>query len=142
MAGKKGRSGRLPDYRPKPEHAKQVEVMAAIGLTYETMTKIIGCGHVKNLKKHFPDQLAFGRGTINCMAAVELIKKIQAGEMAAITFWLSRRGGNEWKEKTTVEYQGKVVSEIHKIIDPVEAQNEYTRLMSSPGFGLEKPQLH
>lgn len=111
-------------YIPKPVRAtrsdkiefdeKQVDeirMMVASGLTHGEVCRIkgISADTLRRRAKENPDLAAAledGQNQATVAMAHAVFRAANKGDMRAATFWLSRRGGDAWKEKP-IEITGK-----------------------------------
>jgi DNA-binding Xre family transcriptional regulator len=91
-------------YKPSKEDRARVQLMAAGGMTQESIAKRMGMTD-KTLREHFRQELDFGLSEINTLAIGQLVQQIRAGNMAAICFWLKCRAG--WRETDRLEHIGE-----------------------------------
>ena len=106
MSDKKGR-GR-PAYKPSPTDSHQVRIMAASGLSHDTIALCLGNEGIdpKTLRKHFARELAVGADLAHTAVATRAFTMALRSENPAwAIFWLKCRAG--WKEKHEIQHTGK-----------------------------------
>lgn len=86
------------------EDRARVQIMAAGGMTQESIAARMVMT-AKTLREYFRQELDFGLLEINMLAIGQLVRKIKAGDNAAIFFWLKCRAG--WRETDRLEHVGE-----------------------------------
>ena len=103
-----------PRHLPDPTSGRQVEAMAAYGVTEVDIARVIGIDP-KTLRRHYRDELATGHIKANSKIAESLYRKALGDGSQSVTaaiFWL--KTGAHWKET--------VVNEVtHDVTDSVKA---------------------
>lgn len=91
-------------FEPTDEQRKTVERAAAVGMTAEQTSKLIGIGET-TLWKYFGDELSKGGLKANMNVAGALYQSAMKGNVTAQIFWCKTRLG--WKEISQTELTGK-----------------------------------
>lgn len=96
--------GGRPPYKKTPELAKQVEAMAAYGIT---QADIAACLDVSEdtLQRYYRKELDQGSPKAIARVAERLYKKCLEGDTASMIFWLKTRA--KWAETVKQEVTGK-----------------------------------
>jgi hypothetical protein len=85
-----------PSLVPTKAQRDQVKDWSSAGIQHEVIAKALGFSH-DTLKRHFPEELEFGRIHANVAVAKSLFQMATVGEnVAAAIFWAKTRMG--WKE--------------------------------------------
>lgn len=90
--------------KPTDDQRKQVERGAAVGLTAEQISKVIGVGET-SLWKYFKDELEQGGLKANMNVAAALYQSAIKGNVTAQIFWCKTR--LKWREVTQHEITGE-----------------------------------
>lgn len=85
---------------PTEEQREEVERMKAIGMTNEEIAYVLKLTE-KTLKKHYEDQLQYGKAKIKAKISGGVIKRAIAGDNACAFFYLKTQEG--WREKHEIE---------------------------------------
>ena len=86
---------------PTPEVARQVEQLAAIGVTQEDAANILGfC--VEILVRNYGEEWKRGMSKAKAKIAGKLFEKAMRGDSASIFFWLKTQAG--WREVQRVDH--------------------------------------
>jgi hypothetical protein len=96
-----------PPYQPTPAETKQVEALAAYGISEDDIARVIGIAP-KTLRKHFRQELDTGHIKANAKVAENLFRKATGTGREAVTaaiFWLKTRA--RWTEPRGPEPLGK-----------------------------------
>lgn len=123
MAEESKSKGGRPPHAPTARTKKQVQVMAAMGLTQKQMARIMGLG-VDSLIKFYKEEVEAGADVLNAEVAGTLYRMATSGkEPAATFFWLKTRAG--WRER----------QDINLTIDQVPDDKLLAILGASQGAG-------
>lgn len=109
-------------HKPEPSLRRQVEAMAAYGVTEPDIARVIGIDP-KTLRKHYRDELATGHIKANSKVAESLFRKAIGDGPQSVTaaiFWLKTRA--RWKETMVNEITHDVADPIRAMMDRI-AQN-------------------
>lgn len=105
-------------FKPTPEHRKQVESLAGFGIIEPEIARFLGIDP-KTLRKYFADELATGHIKANAAVAQSLYKKALGDGNQSVTaaiFFLKTRAG--WKETQVQQLEvGESFSDFFKAID-------------------------
>src|SRR6266478_5843291 len=82
-------------HRPDPSQRRQVEAMAAYGISEDNISRVIGIDP-KTLRKHYRDELDLGETKANAQVAGFLFNAAKSGNVTAQIFWLKTRA--KWRE--------------------------------------------
>jgi len=97
---KRGRPGHEPN-----EVTRQTVLMhVAVGTTVTDIAKLLGIG-LKTLKKHYKEELNFGRSKANASVAGKLFDRAMNGDVTAQIFWLKAQAN--WSDKQQVEFSSE-----------------------------------
>jgi len=103
-----GAGGPGVEFEPTERDRTVIEELAALGYTHAQMCLFIINPETRKpicentLAKYFAVELEMGLLKANAIVGGVLFRKAAAGDKWAIGFWLTRRGGPQWKE-TKVE---------------------------------------
>ena len=109
-------------HKPDPSLRRQVEAMAAYGVTEPDIARVIAIDP-KTLRKHYRDELATGHIKANSKVAESLFRKAIGDGPQSVTaaiFWLKTRA--RWKETMVNEITHDVADPIRAMMDRI-AQN-------------------
>jgi len=93
-----------PGHEPNEVMRQTVLMHVALGTTTVDIAKLLGIG-VKTLKKHYKEELNFGKAKANASVAGKLYDKAMHGDTAALIFWLKTQAG--WREKQDVNFSSE-----------------------------------
>ena len=94
-----------PRFAPTEETRRQVKLLAAMGISHDSIAKVTGIAP-KTLRKHFDQELSRGPTEANAQVAKTLYQKAIGGNVPACTFWLTHRAG--WREQGPEGQRGPV----------------------------------
>lgn len=100
-------------HQPTDENKKQVESMAAVGITQEQIAQFLKISQ-DTLAKYYEDELANGAIKANAKVASSLYTQAINGNVTAQIFWCKTRLG--WREKSEVELSGKDNSPLTAVL--------------------------
>ena len=89
-----------PSHQPDAKSRQQVEMLVSYGLTHDAIGAIIGV-HDDTLRKHYAQELAYGKAKVTAQVANALVKKAlsdRADSVNAAKFYLQSQAG--WKERS------------------------------------------
>jgi hypothetical protein len=89
-----------PPHEPSQVDRDTVSAMAAGGISQEDIARVRGISR-NTLLKHYRHELDTGAAALNTVVIIELVKRIKAGDFAAIRWWTQSRMG--WSEKVTID---------------------------------------
>ena len=93
----KARRGRgQPAFVPTLKQRQNVAVMRGNGETLAAIAHSIGID-AKTLNKHFANELASGQDTVRQAIGGALVRAAIGGNVNAMRYWLSCRGGEQWR---------------------------------------------
>lgn len=103
-----------PSHQPDAKSRQQVEMLVSYGLTQDAIAAIVGV-HDDTLRKHYAQELAYGKAKVTAQVANALVKKAlsdRTDSVNAAKFYLQSQAG--WKERSEQEQSGsvRVVNEI------------------------------
>jgi predicted transcriptional regulator len=96
-----------PSHEPNATSRRQVEAMAAYGITEPQIARVVGIDP-KTLRKHYRDELDTGQIKANSKVAESLYRKATTDGPQSVTaaiFWLKTRA--RWKETQVSELTGR-----------------------------------
>jgi len=97
---KRGRPGHEPN-----EVTRQTVLMhVAVGTTTTDIAKLLGIG-LPTLKRHYKEELNFGKSKANASVAGKLFDKAMHGDVTAQIFWLKAQAN--WSDKQQVEFSSE-----------------------------------
>jgi hypothetical protein len=94
QAPRRGRG--QPAFEPTPGQRQNVVVMRGNGESLRAIAHAIGI-NVNTLRKHLKVELQTGHDTVRQAMGAALVRAGLAGNVHAIRYWLSCRGGPEWR---------------------------------------------
>jgi hypothetical protein len=100
-------AGGRPPFKPSERDAKQVAMLAGMGIPDYDIAKVIGVSP-PTLRKYFAAELEVGHIKANAQVAQSLFKQATDAakpNVAAAIFWLKCRAG--WRESDQAEPPGK-----------------------------------
>jgi predicted DNA-binding transcriptional regulator len=125
-----------PEWQATEWQRSVAQNLAGIGLNVEDIARVIGISE-NTLRKHLSEELALGRSMARAVVANSLFKRIIAGDMAAITFymrtqmgWIEAKPGDTAPEK---EIEELTDDDIRREIEAIAARQR----ASTPTRGLE-----
>lgn len=90
-----------PGFNPTPEQARQVSVMACLGIDAKDIALVLNI-ELKMLKLYYTKELTVSMNIANAMVARQALQMAMSGRSPDMTkFWLKARAG--WQEKTSVD---------------------------------------
>jgi hypothetical protein len=84
------------------ENKRQVERMAAVGITQEQIAAVIGISQ-DTLVKYYGDTIRTAAIKANANVGGKLYQTAMNGNVTAMIFWMKTRGG--WREVQHIEHQ-------------------------------------
>lgn len=87
-------------HKPTKKTRKQVEAMAAVGISHGMIAEIIGVAP-KTLRKHYRHELDVSMARANAAVAGKLYSSAMNGNVSAQIFWCKTRLG--WRETQGLE---------------------------------------
>jgi len=105
--GRRPGSGRK-DHVPDPTTQAKVEAFAIAGLDRDVIAKLVGMAP-DTLRKHYVPQLEKAPALALAGVARNLFKQATKDDFRAVDaakYYLSRRGGEAWKDKQAFEHSG------------------------------------
>lgn len=102
MAGKPGRSGRLP-FVPTAAQRKQVQILKGCGWPEEVIARFFAIGE-SSLRKNFRKELAHGKDHFGCVLTMTVAQHAMNGKLAAAFFLLKTKYG--WRENVGIQPLG------------------------------------
>ena len=94
-----------PGFRPSAEQARQVAVMACLGLLPKAIASVLNI-ELKLLTRYYKKELTVSLNIANAMVAKQALNMATSGRHPDMTkFWLKTQA--KWKEATTIELTGK-----------------------------------
>jgi hypothetical protein len=113
MATQEKRGRGKPRFEPTPEHRRQAETLAGLGLPHKHIARILGCSE-PTLRKYLSDELASGDAKATAKVAQNLFQIATSGKskeaVTAGIFWMKVRAN--WTEKVKVETPDGSVSVV------------------------------
>ena len=108
---------------------RQVESLAALGLTDEDIALVLGIGErtLERYKKdpEFWHALKTGKIKADSQVAKRLYEKAMNGDTTAMIFWLKNRRPDLWRDRSYHELSGQVGSPDNKlIIEVIETKDK------------------
>lgn len=103
-----------PAHVPTDETRRQVEKLAAYGITHDSIAGIVGISD-ETLRKHYATELALGKDRVIEKVAGSLIEKATSDRRDAVSaakFFLSAKAG--WAEKTETDHRAQVMH-VHRV---------------------------
>jgi DNA-binding XRE family transcriptional regulator len=106
-------------HQPTDENKKQVELMAAVGITQEQIAQFLKISQ-DTLAKYYETELADGAIKANTKVASSLYTQAINGNVTAQIFWCKTRLG--WRDRSEIELSSKDNSPLTAIlrIEPKE----------------------
>ena len=99
---------------------RQVESLAALGLTDEDIALVLGIGErtLERYKKEpdFWHALKTGKIKADSQVAKKLYEKAMGGDTTAMIFWLKNRRPDLWRDRSFHELSGQVGSPDNKLV--------------------------
>lgn len=133
-----------PPHAPTKIDRDTVSVMVAGGIGQEDIARARGISPV-TLRKHYRTELTTGATALNTIAIIQHVKRIRAGDFAAIKWWQQSRMG--WSERILVD-DGKPADQPIRVIvelvgDAAPHADQATSSAGSPRLpnGLRNVQL-
>ena len=120
-----------PRHLPDPTSGRQVEAMAAYGVTEVDIARVIGIDS-KTLRRHYREALATGHIKANSKIAESLYRKALGDGSQSVTaaiFWLKTRA--HWKETVVSEVSHDVTDSIRALMQRI-AENGRSILDHDP----------
>jgi hypothetical protein len=94
-----------PGFNPTPAQAREVSVMACLGLEAKDIALVLNV-ELKLLKKYYAKELTVSNHIPNVMVAKVALEMAMSGRNPDMTkFWLKSRA--KWKETAAIELTGK-----------------------------------
>jgi hypothetical protein len=101
-----------PAHAPTKVDRDTVSLMVAGGIAQDDIAAARGIS-TNTLRKHYLTELTTGATALNTIVIIELVKRIKAGDLAAIKWWTQSRMG--WSERITVD-DGKLADTPMRVI--------------------------
>jgi hypothetical protein len=95
-----------PSFTPTEDQRRQVKMMAALGISRDSIAKVIGITP-KTLRKHFDREVVRGGIEAIMQVAGKLYQSAMGGNVVAMIFFLKCRGG--WREQAPEGQRGLAV---------------------------------
>jgi hypothetical protein len=95
-------------HSPDPNTQGKVEALALAGIDREIIARVVGMAP-ETLRKHYVPQLEKGPAMALATVARNLFKQASKDDFRAVDaakYYLSRRGGEAWKDKQAFEHSG------------------------------------
>lgn len=99
------RSRGRPAHIPTEQNRKLVERMAAVGITHNDISRILGINK-ETLEKHYREEIDNAMIKANASVAGALYQSAMKGNVTAQIFWCKTRLG--WKEVDRLEHSGQI----------------------------------
>lgn len=114
-------------FRPTDEQRRLVKHLAGLGVTQHDIARILGIG-VNTLRKHMMPEILDGAAEANAVVAGKLFQHIQAGNFAAIQFWMRvKMGWIEPKQGDTTsgtDLEKMTDDELRRELDALQGRSE------------------
>jgi hypothetical protein len=94
-----------PSFTPTEDQRRQVKMMAAMGISRDSIGKVIGITP-KTLQKHFDREVVRGGIEATMQVAGKLYQSAMGGNVVAMIYFLKCRG---WREQAPEGQRGPVV---------------------------------
>jgi hypothetical protein len=95
-----------PGFKPSPHQAREVSVMAALGLDAEDIALVLNI-ELRLLKTYYVRELKVSHNLANAMVARQALQMALSGRFPDMTkFWLKTRA--KWKETSAIEMNANV----------------------------------
>lgn len=115
-----------PGFRPSPEQAREVAVMAALGLDEKDIALVLNIEE-KLLKLYYVRELKVSHNLANAMVARVALQMAMSGKFPDMTkFWLKTQA--KWQETTNVQLQANV----NHTMDLVTAKDRLRQALGGP----------
>jgi hypothetical protein len=88
-----------PKLIPTEEQRRQIQSLAAVGISHEDIAQKIGIRSPKTLRKYFRKELDLAAIDANATIAGALYKRAKEGNVDAQKYWLERRAN--WRVSPT-----------------------------------------
>lgn len=111
-----------PKFKPDENVARQVEKLAALGVSQEDAGNILNFS-VDTLMRRYAAEWNKGKSVAKAKIAGKLFEKAMAGDSSCIFFWLKTQAG--WRDVTRVDHtssDGTMASPLKLTVEYVDAQ--------------------
>jgi hypothetical protein len=119
-----------PGFKPSPEQAREVSVMAALGLDAKDIALVLNIEE-KLLKTYYVRELKVSHNLANAMVARQALNMALSGRFPDMTkFWLKTQA--KWVEKQSIDISG-TLQHNH---DLVTAKDRLKQMINSQNVGV------
>jgi hypothetical protein len=120
-----------PGFVPSPQHARQVAVMACLGLDSKDIALVMNIEH-KMLKLYYDKELRVTMNLANAMVARVALQLAMSGRNSDMTkFWLKAKAG--WKETSSVD-----ITSNGKTLEGATARDKLKDALAAAGMAAGK----